>query len=224
MPPLIALDETDSTSLHLKRLVLEGCPLGTVVTARRQTAGYGQRGRSWDSAPDAGLYMSILLPLPASAPTQLPFVLGLGCRDGLLAWTDEVGLKWVNDLVARRRKLGGLLVEVVKGGAIAGIGVNLATPDLPEAIGLNELTPTPPTLEALRDALLAGIHARLAAPFSFDAWSAASVTLGQRVRVETLEGVAEALGPNGELQVRRDDGTLMDVISGSVRLADGAYC
>ena len=221
---IVALEEIDSTSLHLKRLAAEGAGPWTVVTARRQTAGYGQRGRSWVSAPDAGLYMSILLPMPAEAPTRLPFMLGLGCRDGLAAWTDEVRLKWVNDLVARRRKLGGLLVEVVKGGAIAGIGVNLASPDLPEAIGLRELTSAPPGLDQLRDALLAGIQARLAAPFSFDAWAAASVTLGQRVRVEELEGVAEGLGPNGELQVRRDDGQLVDVVTGTVRLADGAYC
>lgn len=221
---LIALDETDSTSLHLKRLAVEGCPPWTVVTARRQTAGYGQRGRSWVSAPDAGLYMSILLPLPAEAPTRLPFMLGLGCRDGLLAWTDEVRLKWVNDLVARRRKLGGLLVEVVKGGAVAGIGVNLASPDLPEAIGLRELVEPPPSLDELRDALLAGIRTRLERPFSFDAWGDVSVTLGQRVRVDALEGVAESLGPNGELQVRGDDGRLVDVVTGTVRLADGAYC
>jgi BirA family biotin operon repressor/biotin-[acetyl-CoA-carboxylase] ligase len=221
---VVALDEVDSTSLHLKRLAAEGAPLWTVVTARRQTAGYGQRGRSWVSAPDAGLYMSILVPLPPAAPTQLPFMLGLGCKDGLAAWTDEVRLKWVNDLVARRRKLGGLLVEVVKQGAIAGIGVNLASPDLPEAIGLRELTQPAPGLEQLRDALLAGIRARLLAPFSFDAWAAASVTLGQRVRVDELEGVAEGLGPNGELRIRRDDGQLVDVVTGTVRLADGSYC
>jgi BirA family biotin operon repressor/biotin-[acetyl-CoA-carboxylase] ligase len=220
---IISLDEVDSTSLHLKRLAAEGAPIGTVVTARRQTAGYGQRGRSWTSAPDAGLYMSLLVPLPAQ-PTTLPFILGLGCRDGLLTWSEEPRLKWVNDLVARRRKLGGLLVEVVKGGAIAGIGVNLTSPDLPEAIGLRELTDHAPTLDELRDALLQGIQARLTAPFHFDDWAKASVTLGQRVRVDEVEGVAEALGPNGELRVRQDDGRLVDVVTGSVRLADGAYC
>lgn len=231
-PAPVILDEVDSTSLELKRRVAEGCPAGTVIVARRQTAGYGQRGRVWSS--DArGLYMSALLPMIES-PTHLPFIVGLGCRDGLSPWTGEVGLKWVNDLVARRRKLGGMLMEAVKGQVIAGIGINLSTPDVEDAIGLAELTEAPPTVEALCQALLAGIDQRLATwqAHGFEplraAWSSASVTLGQDVRVTgpdpEVVGRAEALGIDGELLVRHADGSLATVISGTVRRLDGSYC
>jgi BirA family biotin operon repressor/biotin-[acetyl-CoA-carboxylase] ligase len=233
-PPLVELDEVDSTNLHLKRLAAEGYPTGTIVTARRQTAGYGQRGRPWVSIADSGLYMSLLLPVPAR-PTQLPFVVGLGCLDGLKNWTPEVGLKWVNDLVARRRKLGGILVELGRQGAIAGMGVNVYTPDqVADAIGLEELCPKPPAFAALRDALLAGVLARHSAwqVGGFEsiatAWSGASVTLGREIRMIGVEpeitGTAEALGPDGELLVRGADGNVQTVISGSVRTLDGHYC
>jgi BirA family biotin operon repressor/biotin-[acetyl-CoA-carboxylase] ligase len=233
---------TDSTNAHLKRLAGEGAPVGTVVSADAQTAGYGQRGRTWVSAPGRGLYVSMLLPFPAT-PFHLPFVLGLGCRDALAAYTDEVGLKWVNDLVARRRKLGGMLVELTKAGAIAGIGINLAAQDVTDdsaraavadAIALADLTPAVPAPEDLLARLLSGIehrHAQWQAdgfePIRAD-WMAASVTLGRSIQVigeaEPLAGVAEAIGPSGELLLRRPDGALETVISGTIRTADGAYC
>jgi BirA family biotin operon repressor/biotin-[acetyl-CoA-carboxylase] ligase len=224
---------TDSTNAHLKRLALEGAPAGTVVSADAQTAGYGQRGRTWVSAPGRGLYVSMLLPFPTT-PFHLPFVLGLGCRDALAAYTDEVGLKWVNDLVARKRKLGGMLVELTKAGAIAGIGINLEAQDVADGIALADLTPAVPDPEDLLERLLAGIERRHAQwqaegfePIRTD-WMAASVTLGQSIQVigeaQPVAGMAEAIGPSGELLLRRPDGTLETVISGTIRTADGSYC
>ncbi|HEY9724326.1 MAG TPA: biotin--[acetyl-CoA-carboxylase] ligase [Oscillatoriaceae cyanobacterium] len=221
----------DSTSLLLKRLAADGAAPGTLVTADAQTAGYGQRGRQWASAPGDGLYLSVLLPTPAM-PTQLPFVVGLACQEALESYVSGVGLKWVNDLVADGRKLGGILVEVSRGGAIVGIGLNLRTPPLDEAIGLEALGATPSS-EALLETLLAHLsdrHARWSqegfAPV-LEAWGRASVTLGRAIQVigdAPLAGHAEALGPQGELLVRSPDGVLHTVISGSVRAATGAYC
>lgn len=226
------LGTVDSTNSVLKRLAAEGAPLGTVVTARQQTAGYGQRGRSWVSEPDAGLYVSCLLPALA-VPTHLPFLLGVACREALEAWTDEVGLKWVNDLVARRRKLGGLLVEMTRHGAVAGIGINLKAQPVEGAIALEDLGATPAS-EAVVERVLAQIerwHARYVAegyePLR-QAWSAASVTLGREVAVMDAEppllGFAEALGPSGELLLRHSDGTCHPVISGTLRTPEGTYC
>jgi BirA family biotin operon repressor/biotin-[acetyl-CoA-carboxylase] ligase len=207
--------------------------VGTVVSADAQTAGYGQRGRTWVSAPGRGLYVSLLLPFPAT-PFHLPFVLGLGCRDALAAYTDAVGLKWVNDLVARKRKLGGMLVELTKAGAIAGIGINLEAQEVPDGIALADLTPAVPDPTDLLARLLSGIERRHAQwqtegfePIRTD-WMAASVTLGQAVQVigeaQPVAGVAEGIGPSGELLLRRPDGGLETVISGTIRTADGAYC
>ena len=223
---LIRLDEVDSTNRYLKDL--PDAPLGTAVLAARQTAGYGQRGRTWTSPAGAGMYLSILTALP-SPPTLLPLAAGLAARDAVAAHTGEASLKWVNDVVARSRKLGGVLVEVSKGRAIVGIGLNVRTPDVDGAIGLDALTPTPPTPEVLAEAVVAALDARLAAwaaegPDGLRAaWRAACVVMGREVVVDDVRGVAEDVGPGGELLVRTPDG-LKTVFSGTLRMADGAYC
>lgn len=226
------LETVDSTNLALKRLAAEGAPVGTVVTARQQTAGYGQRGRSWVSEPDAGLYLSCLVPALA-VPTHLPFLLGVACKEALGAWTDEVGLKWVNDLVARRLKLGGLLVEMTRHGAVAGIGINLRSQPVEGAIALEDLgaSPTPDEVVARVLTAIERWHQRYQVEgyeTLQSAWTRSSVTLGREVQVmdsePPLAGVAEALGPSGELMVRQADGTTVPVISGTIRTPEGAYC
>ena len=54
-------------------LVQDGAPHGTTVAADRQTAGRGQRGRSWHSPSGVGLYVSVVLrgSRPLDAPTLI---------------------------------------------------------------------------------------------------------------------------------------------------------
>lgn len=226
---LTHLPETDSTSAHLKRALAEGAGAWTAVTATRQTAGYGQRGRVWASPAAGGLYLSAAVPLPA-APTLLPLAVGLAVAEALAPWTAEVGLKWVNDLVARGRKLGGVLVEASRGVAVVGVGVNLHTPDVEAAIGLAELTAAPPSAAELAPAVLASLAATLTRweasgdEAVLGGWRQRAVTLGQPVVVDGLAGEALDVGPAGELMLRLADGTLRAVVSGTVRHADGSYC
>lgn len=125
----------DSTNTVLKGLAAAGAPGGTVVLAEHQTGGRGRRGRSFVSPAGAGVYLSYLLRLEA----------GFENASFLTAWTAvaaadairnacgvEVGIKWVNDLVLNRRKVGGILVEAsAEGGRgvvdtfAIGIGVNV---------------------------------------------------------------------------------------------------
>ncbi|MEB3196251.1 MAG: biotin--[acetyl-CoA-carboxylase] ligase [Candidatus Sericytochromatia bacterium] len=226
---LIHLESVDSTSAHLKRLALGEIETGTAVLADEQTAGYGQRGRSWGSARHVGMYLSVLVDLPAP-PTLLPLAAGLAVCEALRHWTQEVRLKWVNDLVARRGKLGGVLVEVVRGRAIVGIGVNLHTPDVPGGIGLEALHPDPPSAKQLAVAVLSALDDRLLTWEMFGTervrsdWLAACAHLGHEVEVEGLRGRSEGLGPAGELLLRLENGQHTAVISGSLRMADGTYC
>lgn len=226
---MIVLAEVDSTNAELKRLAAKGAPLGTSVLALRQKSGYGQRGRSWASASGDGMYLSVLLPLQTPL-TLLPLAVGLATRDAIGAYTDEVGIKWVNDLVARGHKLGGVLVEAVRGQAIAGIGLNLRSPAVANSIGLDALCTTLPTSEVLARAVLVALDARLAA-WAADGsaglltdWRAACVVLGREVTIEGLTGIAEGVGARGELRVRDAEGKLHKVVSGTLRMADGAYC
>lgn len=231
-------EEIDSTSAYLKRLAREGSPKlpeGLIVVADAQSAGYGQQGRTWVSGKAQGLYCSLYLPVQAPfRPYSL--MAGLAAVEAIHACssTREVGLKWVNDVVARGRKLGGILAEIVSqsGGAqalVLGIGLNLETPELPEAIALSDLGP-PPAREILLAHLMNGLETWLEATDEavYAQWQRYSVTLGQRVSIqllsETIEGLAVSLTRSGALQLRLDDGSTREIVSGTARLADGRYC
>ena len=127
------VDQTGSTNDDLKVLARQGAPHGTVLIADRQSGGHGRMGRSFHSPGGVGIYFSILL-RPDCQPGQL---MHLTCATAV-AMCDAVeqaasfrpGIKWTNDLVCGKHKLGGILTELglsAKGGvdyAIIGIGIN----------------------------------------------------------------------------------------------------
>ena len=139
------LPTTDSTNDRLRALARQGAPEGTVVLAGHQIGGHGRRGRSFHSPEGAGIYMSILL-RPDCAPTEL---MHLTCATAV-AMCDALekacgfrpGIKWTNDLVYGKRKLGGILTELgftprgTLSYAIVGIGINCCQKyeDFPEEI------------------------------------------------------------------------------------------
>ena len=127
------LPVTDSTNDQLKKLARQGAPHGTALIAGHQTGGHGRLGRSFHSPEGMGIYLSILL-RPDCAPMDL---MHLTCAV-VTAMCDALektahirpGIKWTNDLVYEKRKLGGILTELgfTAAGkldyAIVGIGIN----------------------------------------------------------------------------------------------------
>ena len=160
---LTIVDVTGSTNDDLLEAGKQGAAHGTGLAARAQTAGRGRRGHKWDSTA-GNLLLSIIL-RPCVNPAKysgLAAVSGLAVLEALekQGLANEIGLKWPNDLVARGRKLGGILVEAARDNngmpfAVCGIGVNVNyTPqevpdgDLP-AIGLSDLNESVPTVDML---------------------------------------------------------------------------
>ena len=125
--------QISSTNDVLKAMARQGAPHGTVLIADHQTGGHGRLGRSFHSPEGVGVYLSLLI-RPNCSPGEL---MHLTCAAGI-AMCDAVeqtayfrpGIKWTNDLVFGRRKLGGILTELglsPKGlvdYAIIGIGIN----------------------------------------------------------------------------------------------------
>lgn len=127
-------EEVSSTNTLLKDLGRQGAPGGTVLVADRQTGGRGRMGRTFLSPGGVGVYLSALI-RPDCAPTEL---MHLTCAVAV-AMCDAVetafgfrpGIKWTNDLVVGKKKLGGILTELgldPKTGrvsyAVLGIGIN----------------------------------------------------------------------------------------------------
>ena len=162
---LTIVDVTGSTNDDLLEAGKQGAPHGTGLAARAQTAGRGRRGHKWDSTA-GNLLLSIVL-RPCVDPAKysgLAAVSGLAVLEALekQGLANEIRLKWPNDLVARERKLGGILVEAARGNegkpfAVCGIGVNVNyTPqEVPDgglaAIGLSDLNESVPSVDELLD-------------------------------------------------------------------------
>lgn len=188
---LTIVDVTGSTNDDLLEAGKQGAPHGTGLAARAQTAGRGRRGHKWDSTV-GNLLLSIVL-RPCVNPAKfsgLAAVSGLAVLEALekQGLANEIRLKWPNDLVARGRKLGGILVEAARDNegkpfAVCGIGVNVNyTPqEVPDgglaAIGLSDLNESVPTVNTLLDEVY---HAVIDA---VDAWA------------ERLNAMEESAGP-----------------------------
>ena len=122
----------DSTSSELLRHIGDYDNL-SVVAAVNQTAGRGQRGNRWFSAPGDNLTFSFLLrpeALPAREVMALTCFATLAVRDALRAEGVEAVIKWPNDIYVGKRKICGMLVENGLDGAdiawsVIGIGINL---------------------------------------------------------------------------------------------------
>ena len=124
----------DSTNTEAKKMALSGAPHGTVVIAEAQSGGRGRMGRSFHSAPDVGIYLSVIL-RPDCAPDQLMHLtcaVAVAMCDAIEAATGfRPSIKWINDLIANNKKLGGILTELSFDAthnqvdfAIVGIGIN----------------------------------------------------------------------------------------------------
>lgn len=69
-PRIFRYDTVDSTNTVCKSLAAQGAPSGMAVIARRQTAGRGRMGRSFESPEGLGLYFSVLW-RPEGTPEDL---------------------------------------------------------------------------------------------------------------------------------------------------------
>jgi BirA family biotin operon repressor/biotin-[acetyl-CoA-carboxylase] ligase len=124
------LASTNTEALTLARASERG-PLW--VTADRQSAGRGRRGRIWTS--EAGnLFASLLLTDPSSAEHwhELSFVAALAIHDAVAevapALRPQLAIKWPNDLLFNGAKFAGILTEAEgEGAVVVGIGANCAS-------------------------------------------------------------------------------------------------
>jgi BirA family biotin operon repressor/biotin-[acetyl-CoA-carboxylase] ligase len=241
-------DEISSTNDSILAAGAADLPEGTTHIALVQTAGRGRAQHRWWSPRGAGLSMSTLLrpTLPRDRWAGLALVAGAATHRALSrSGVRGLELEWPNDLVAGRRKLGGILCEVRATGSKAwvalGIGVNL---DLER-----------PESRRSMPAQLQDIVTCATAEGPID--SADPETIGRRILEELwpvydefltgspvaslvgellshrgrpvhvalpdgaeFEGTVEGLGARGELLVTPADGRVRAVIAGDVHYLD----
>ena len=240
---LVAHAVLGSTNTEALSLADQGERGPVWVTAERQTAGRGRRGRKWISQP-GNLYASLLLtePAPAEHWPQLSFVAALAIHDAVVAIAADlaprVAIKWPNDLLLDGAKFAGILIagqaSSDAGSVVAvGIGVNCASHPNDADYPATDLADASLSPDGLFGVLSVKMLTRLAqwnAGVGFSTiradWLARAAGLGEDVRVHLpdreITGRFEALDEAGGLVLRLPDGAVTTVAAGDVFLRAGA--
>jgi len=227
--------ELDSTNEEVRRLAEAGEKGPLWISATRQSAGRGRRGRAWNTG-EGNLAATLLLrPEASQAITgQLSFAAALAAAEMVQHFAPDaaVTVKWPNDVLAEGRKIAGILLEGAldaQGGWLAiGIGVNLA--HHPEGLAfpassLPQLGIAPPSC----DAALTVLAVRFA--HWYDAWmrygfetlrkawlgraSGLGAPITARLPNETRQGVFEGVDASGALLLN-EQGHVRAIAAGEV--------
>lgn len=214
------LQAVDSTQSVAFALAADGAADGTVVVADYQNEGRGRRGRAWHAPAGTALLASIVV-RPRVEPRALPlysFAAALATADAIERVAGVAPrLKWPNDVLINGRKVSGILLEsrTESNGApvvAIGIGLNLRQPSFPagletRATSLLLETGRAVATDAALDALLEALAAwrtRLEndgfAPLRAR-WLERADTIGRRVEVDGVAGVAVDLADDGALVI-----------------------
>jgi BirA family biotin operon repressor/biotin-[acetyl-CoA-carboxylase] ligase len=227
LPRVELLESTTSTLDVAHRIAARGAPAGTLVIANEQTAGRGRGGKSWQSSPGDGLWLTLIeRPADTSGLGVLSLRVGLAAAEALDRFASEpIRLKWPNDLYVEEKKLGGILVEVrwreqaVEYVAI-GLGVNVQAPrSVRSAAGLEAGTDRLDVLAELVPAVVAA--SRASGPLNGDEmeeFDARDLARGRKC-IEPAVGRVAGITPTGELLVALAD-SVAEFRSGSLVLED----
>ena len=229
-----------STNNEAKRLGEQGMPHGTLVLAEQQESGKGRRGRGWVTLRGSAIAMSLLLrpQLPPPCASMVTLVMGIAVAEACRECCGvDAKIKWPNDVVVDGKKICGILTEmsseidyinyVVIG---AGINTNVENfpPELQKTAGsLHQMTGERPDRAALIAACLEKFEqcyekftARQDLSLLMEEYN--TLLSGKDGIVQVLEpgneyrGISEGINRLGELQVRRENGTVESVYAGEV--------
>ena len=232
---IIRLDTIDSTNSEALRR-LPDLPSATVLAAREQTAGRGQRGNTWFSEPGKNLTFSIVVKFAPGAVSArdahyLNCLASLSVVSLLDSFSIRSQVKWPNDIYVGKRKICGMLLENTLcttglAASVIGIGLNVNQTVFPRlanatsmALELGQVRFEALDLDRTLDALLLLFEERqplLSSPEGRQTLLADYTTrLFQKdvpapyrdlLLDQELTGVIEGVEPDGRLRVRDLDG------------------
>lgn len=228
---LLKFDTLQSTNITAVALAKNGAAEGTVVVAERQEGGKGRMKRIW-SSPKGGLWFTIIL-RPQIDPqyvAQVTLLAGVAVAKALrkLYETEDVMIKWPNDLLLRGKKVCGILSEMQldeEGNvdyAVVGIGINVSltkdafSKDLQDvATSLNESLNKKYTCDQVLDQVLLELEELYdkwlcrGAEVILEPWKALNCTLNKKVHVKDNDQVifsGTVIGINEYGAIVVDDG------------------
>ncbi len=229
---LLSAEELPSTNTVAKELASKGVPEGSLVIAQRQTGGRGRLGRDFES-PDGGIYMTLVLRPEGTLEqcTMITMAAAVGvCRAMEKHLGISPGIKWVNDLYLKGKKICGILAEGAAAGenlkyAVVGIGINYQSPEFTgeladKAGSLYPHEQPPITLSSMAGAAAAEVLKacrNFKSEEIYNEYKQRSLLLGRKVTLpDGREAAAVDITPDGRLLVEFDNGESLALNSGEV--------
>jgi len=126
---IIYFDELDSTQKYLvENISSKKLSPPIAIMAKRQTNGIGSRDNSWEGG-DGNLFFSFAMSLD-DLPPDLPLssasiYFSYIMKEVLEDYTDDIWLKWPNDLYSFKDKVGGTITKKIDNILVCGMGINL---------------------------------------------------------------------------------------------------
>lgn len=216
---LLVVDRCDSTMDLAHDLAVAGASHGTAVVTEAQDSGRGRGGKSWVSAPGAGVWVSVVLRPAEVGPTGvLSLRVGLELASRLDARAGaRVRLKWPNDVFLGDRKLGGVLAEARwRGNAlewiVVGVGVNVRSPrvDPPVASLGAAVSRADVLVDVLQAVLAAGAMPGVLSEDELQHFASRDLAVGREISAP-LAGTVLGVSADGGLRVRTADGEAIAV-------------
>ena len=155
------LPTVDSTNAELMRRFKNGQTDSCLLVAEHQSAGRGRLGRQWHGTRGNSLMFSLGMLLSPAAWSGLSLAVGVSLAESLdpaKADAAYIGLKWPNDLwlagtPGQEQKLGGVLIETATWQdtryVVIGVGLNIASVELPVEKGGDKNSATPAAIAAV---------------------------------------------------------------------------
>lgn len=229
------LDTIDSTNSEALRR-LPDLPSCTVLAAREQTAGRGQRGNTWFSEPGKNLTFSIVLKFgPGAISARDAHYLNCLASLSVVSLLDSFGIrsqiKWPNDIYVGKRKICGMLLENTLcttglAASVIGIGLNVNQTAFPRlanatsvALELGQVQPMERDLAQTLESLLRLFEERLPLLSSPEGRQELMADYTARLfrkdvpapyrdllQDREFTGVIEGVEPDGRLRVRDAEG------------------
>jgi BirA family biotin operon repressor/biotin-[acetyl-CoA-carboxylase] ligase len=133
-------ESVGSTNDVAHRFAKDGARSGTIIIAEFQTAGRGRNAKKWIAQKGENIMASVILrpTVPLEHLTYLPLLAALSVAQAIEEVVGErAEIKWPNDVLIRRKKVAGVLVETsAQSGAVdyvvVGIGLNVNQKEFPD--------------------------------------------------------------------------------------------
>jgi len=200
---------------------------GFMVTTNHQASGNGQRGKSWESSIGDNLLLSIVIEPNNSTKNQflLSKCVSLALYDLLILYTDDVSIKWPNDILVGKQKIAGILIQnILKGNEIThsviGIGLNVNQTKFkdyfPQATSLSLLLNRTFDISEIQEELLKCLEERikqLRSGVDQEKEYLSALFLNNKVAAFESEGqkfmgIIKGVSQSGKLQIQLEDDSI----------------